>query len=158
MGHTTADQAWREYGCGGRGWGGRTLYGNIEVMRTLLEYGANVGAEDKEGRTPLHQATSNWSVESGPMCMLLEHGADVNARTIDSSTLLLATVKYENIEVVRALLDIDANVAAENEEGRSPLHQATSSGSTELVRTLLLEHGADINAQTKDSSTPLLMR
>ena len=75
----------------------------------------------------------------------------------DSSTPLLATVKYENIEVVRALLDNDANVGAEDEEGRSPLHQATSSGSTELVRTLLLEHGADINARTKDSSTLLLV-
>src|SRR5712672_2971546 len=83
-----------------------------DVARILLEHGANVGAKDEEGRTPLHGATRKGSFEL--VHMLLEHGADAYARPNDGSTPLLLAAKYENIEVVRALLGHGANVGTED--------------------------------------------
>jgi hypothetical protein len=88
--------------------------------------------------------------------MLLEHGADINARTNDRSAPLLMAAKYGKIEFARALLEHGANVGTEDEGGRTPLHEATREWNVELVR-MLLEHSADVNARTKDNWTPLLM-
>ena len=53
------------------------------MVRVLLEYGANVSAEDLSGRTPLHGAASRGHTNGAailPVGLLLEHGADVSAR------------------------------------------------------------------------------
>ena len=52
-------------------------YGSVEVVRVLLEHGANVGAEDNQGRTPFQLASALASAqeENGIMEVLLEHGA-----------------------------------------------------------------------------------
>jgi ankyrin repeat protein len=46
----------------------------------LLEHGANVGAEDKEGRTPLHAAAEGGNGTAEVVSVLLEHGANVGAK------------------------------------------------------------------------------
>jgi ankyrin repeat protein len=66
-------------------------YGNIEVVRALLKHGANMDAEDEEGKTPLHKATGNVEL----VRMLLEHSADVNTRTKDSPTQLIMELKWK---------------------------------------------------------------
>jgi ankyrin repeat protein len=48
-----------------------------EAVRVLLDHGANVGAKDNDGRTPLHKAVENRM--SKAVRVLLEHGADVGA-------------------------------------------------------------------------------
>jgi ankyrin repeat protein len=45
----------------------------VEVVRVLLEHGANVGAEDNGGRTPFQIASAKGNDEI--MKLLSEHGA-----------------------------------------------------------------------------------
>ncbi|KAF8473034.1 hypothetical protein DFH94DRAFT_765466 [Russula ochroleuca] len=47
--------------------------GTVEVVRVLLEHGANVGAEDNQGKTPFQIASANGEDEI--MKQLSEHGA-----------------------------------------------------------------------------------
>ncbi|KAF8489915.1 hypothetical protein F5888DRAFT_1951512 [Russula emetica] len=47
----------------------------IEVVRVLLEHGANVGAEDESGKTPFTLAKSRESQSDEIMKLLSEHGA-----------------------------------------------------------------------------------
>ena len=53
--------------------------GNTEVALTLLGRGAKVNVVDKSGNTPLHLARGN----PGMWRVLIEHGADTNAKNND---------------------------------------------------------------------------
>jgi ankyrin repeat protein len=48
-------------------------FNRVEVVRVLLEHGANVDAEDSEGRTPFQIASAKGYDEI--MKLLSEHGA-----------------------------------------------------------------------------------
>jgi ankyrin repeat protein len=49
-----------------------------EIVRLLIEQGADVKARDESQSTPLHLASSSGIL--GSVRLLLEHGADVAAR------------------------------------------------------------------------------
>ena len=55
----------------------------------------------------------------------------------------------------RLLLHSKANICARDFNGRTPLHVSVLYKSVDVAR-LLLEHGADVNAQDKGRKTPLL--
>ena len=69
---------------------------------------------------------------------------------------LFNAVNRENVNATRKLLNNGANVNQNNENGRSPLMQASLLGNSELVK-LLLAKGADVNKADKDGNTPLYM-
>jgi uncharacterized protein len=66
--------------------------------------------------------------------------------------LMIATLKGQ-VALVTALLARDADV---NKEGWTPLHYAATAGNTELI-SLLLERHAYIDAESPNSTTPLMM-
>ena len=57
----------------------------MELMRLLIERGANVNARDDRGWTPLHYAVVGDEAAS---CYLLDQGAEINAVTDESDTPL----------------------------------------------------------------------
>ena len=72
-----------------------------EIVRILVEGGANVNARCIYGLTPLHHA---GSLEIA--VFLVEHGADVNARDNYGRTPLhgIAIANREDIEIARFLI------------------------------------------------------
>jgi len=52
------------------------------------------------------------------------------------------------------LVECGADVSAQAEDGRTPLHLASERGHVD-VAWMLVECGADVSAQAKDRSTPL---
>jgi ankyrin repeat protein len=141
-------------------------YGNLEVVQKLIEYGADISAEDLDGCTPLHLASEGHSPKNGFIVrLLLDLGADVNARAKNGLTPLHKASTFRALELARVLLGHGADVNARDADGRTPLYSrlywiVTGSaiqpraGSVEVAR-LLLERGADVNARTNDGSTPL---
>jgi len=139
--------------------------GHIEVVKLLLEAGADVNFEvkdaDGESCTPYIMAKE---MDRKDIMQLLkkagakESEADVSDNNTESAkpaknanedkdAQLLQAAKYGNLPAVQALLANGADVnAKETTYGATALIIASQNGHTEIVK-LLLEKGADVNAK-----------
>ena len=93
--------------------------------------------------------------------LLLEAGADVNAKNGDSFTALMLAIYNYNIESVRLLLEAKADTNAQQVRmsdepgGTTALMIAVSQSSEEMVN-MLLEAGAEVNISRGDGWTALM--
>ncbi|ENH68893.1 Ankyrin-1 [Fusarium oxysporum f. sp. cubense race 1] len=126
--------------------------GNIEVVKMLLEKGADAAAANEYGRTPLHEASENSHLEIAKM--LLEKGEDAGTANKYGWTPLHEASKNGHLEIAKMLLEKGADAGAAAKDGRTPLHEASQNGHLEIVK-MLLEKGADARAAAKDGRTPL---
>lgn len=138
--------------------------GNIEIVKLLLDYKANVNAKTPHG-TPLQIAVKSkgteivkllldykatfecvgeielqMAIEGGDteiVRLLLDHKADVNAETSYGTSLQMA-VESTSAEIVKLLLDKKATFQY---FGAIELQMAIKRKNTEIVE-LLLDHGA----------------
>jgi ankyrin repeat protein len=65
-----------------------TAEGHLEVAKLLLEYGADVNTQNRNGWTALMLATRDGRPEI--VTMLLEHGADMNIQYKDGRTAFVS--------------------------------------------------------------------
>ncbi|UKZ46852.1 hypothetical protein TrVGV298_001063 [Trichoderma virens] len=125
------------------------LGGSIELVRLLIEHGAEMNAPLECGSfgNALAAAAFRGSIEVPRL--LIDHGADVNAllQRGDYGSALAVAASRGSIEVSRLLIEHGADVNALLECGKygSALEAAALGGSIEIGR-LLIEHGADANA------------
>jgi ankyrin repeat protein len=126
---------------------------NFEVADYLLSKGADPNLADKDGKAPLFAAVEmrNWYGTDTPgpainredalgtIKVLLDHGADVNAR-------LTGRPPYRG----------GANRMWLTLPGATPFYRAASSDDITLLR-LLLAYGADPTITASDGSTPLMV-
>jgi mono/diheme cytochrome c family protein len=123
------------------------------AVEPLLAENRNlVNATDRAGSTLLHHAAGFGTV--GTMALLLDAGADVNAKNRRGSTPLHWAIDDE--AKVRLLLARGANVNAKQLEGRTPLYQAALLGNGLAIVRLLLANGADPNRAMANGRTPLM--
>ena len=126
--------------------------GHEDVVHLLLEHGAELSAQDKDGRTALHLASENGHEKVA--LLLLEHGAELSAQDKDGRTALHLASKKGREKIALLLLEHGAELSAQDKDGRTALHVASDNGH-EKVALLLLEHGAEASAQDKDGWTVL---
>ncbi|KAL8369910.1 hypothetical protein RB595_000324 [Gaeumannomyces hyphopodioides] len=138
-----------------------------QILRLLLDNGADINATMKSGLTPLHCAVSagvdsDWMVfyeEESPRAkhlaeLLLEAGADPNSRTQKGNTPL-HLITYHGAGALDSLVHHGADLEAKNQEGRSPLLQSIFTFNADQSRSLsalkkLVNLGADV--KTVDNS------
>jgi ankyrin repeat protein/truncated hemoglobin YjbI len=116
--------------CGGRLLTSAANQGSIELVRLLLDHGAE--AADAESLGPV--GTDRTIGE-----LLVALGFDLNAPIRDQETPLTRSCradKREHPETVAALLALGADPNAPNAKGRTPLAVATSAGFGETVALL----------------------
>lgn len=120
------------------------------LIALLLKRGADVNSEnDYRGETPLHAAANSGYTKTA--ATLIEHGAQINAKTFGGSTPLHYTARHDHHKIAALLI---RGGAAVNTEGTSPLHWAATNGSNK-VAALLIKNGANVNARDRWSKTPL---
>ncbi|KAH7303197.1 ankyrin repeat-containing domain protein [Stachybotrys elegans] len=122
--------------------------GNLEMVRLLLVYGADIHALSIRGRHPLFYAVEGR--HSHVVKLLLERNADPDARSSgEPPTALHLTAENGDIETMRALLEGGAQVDPRDFDGATPLFQTVTSGNIEGTK-ILLQHGASVRIWRSD--------
>jgi ankyrin repeat protein len=119
-------------------------YGDVSIMRTLVEWGADPWINTVDDTTPLMVAAGVDFVE----------GQDKYGRR----WFALDTTPLQNRAraAVQYCLDLGLDVNAANDKGQTALHGAVYFGGTMLV-PFLVEHGAHMNAINGRGQTPWLI-
>jgi hypothetical protein len=118
----------------------------------IPRYRKRVNNKDKEGGTALHYAVASEDIAL--VQLLLNRGADIEAKSNDKETALHVAAGEGNTAVVQLLLDRGADIEAKSEYERRALHLAAAHRSEAVVQ-LLLDRGANIMARQYDGGTPL---
>ena len=128
--------------------------GNINAINVLLNTGADPNNADSAGRTPIHHAiTGGCSKEV--IQVLIDHGADVNARDIKNATALWNACSKGNDDVINVLLNAGADANPVEVGGHTCLHAAVMGRCSKDILQAVVDHGADVNATNKGNASAL---
>lgn len=128
--------------------------GDVEVVKVLINHGADVNAKDRSGYTALFHALEARYDEVADI-LISQPGLDVNARGKNDVTALMRYVWRDRIEGIRKLLERGADVNLTDADGDTVLHGAAEVGNIEVLKTLLANK-ANPNARNKVGGTPLM--
>ncbi|MBQ3565300.1 MAG: ankyrin repeat domain-containing protein [Alphaproteobacteria bacterium] len=131
-------------------------YGSLDVVRFLMEHGANVNIRDSHGTFPIIKAAERGYI--GIIELLLEHGADINSQDGNKQTALHRAAYNGQIDTMSFLLQRGASFDMTNSYGETPLFSASAalSNSADAV-SVLLNYNAEsqLNMRNTRGMTPL---
>jgi uncharacterized protein len=107
--------------------------GHVEIVRLLLEAGADVKAVDPGMKaTALHAASYAGRTEAARL--LIEHHIDINKQgPYNGYTALHDAIWQNNIETARVIIEAGANLDLKSNDGETPLQFAKSKHRSEIA-------------------------
>lgn len=116
---------------------------SIDVMETLLEYGARINAKNNMGETTLMKRVYNKEF----IPFLLENGADINIVPKNKKPFIfryLDTFQYakEDVSLLDTFIDYGLDVNIKNKRGQTPLMICLFYNKRNYVESLII-NGAD---------------
>ena len=130
------------------------IMGHSAIADYLLAHKAETAVQDSSGATPLHEAVRYGNV--GIARSLLNAGANPNARdNLGKTPIMLAIPEDKIVETYQLLIDYRTDLSQKDMFGDTVLHTAAMMNLTSDVISILVSHGADIDARNKEGVTPL---
>ena len=135
---------------------------NVNVVDCLVQNGADVDLQDKDGETALFFAVRSkikkWTSSGILSSLQVIKGANLNTSRNDKRTPLMEGSSKNDEKQVNWLIEHGADVNLQDEDGDTALHFACNSDHASLeILSCLIENGANINACTDFKITPLMM-
>ncbi|VAW96994.1 hypothetical protein MNBD_GAMMA22-3035 [hydrothermal vent metagenome] len=122
-----------------------SIDGHHEIVKYLLDNGADSKIATKSGKTALHSA-SRGNVKI--VQLLLDNGANADAHDKENLTPLSGAISMSNFKIMKLLIEHGAHVNDANQWGVTALMVAAESADINFVRHLL-EKGAKVNTVEK---------
>uniref|UniRef100_A0A0E0LHQ2 Potassium channel n=1 Tax=Oryza punctata TaxID=4537 RepID=A0A0E0LHQ2_ORYPU len=124
--------------------------GNEQCVRLLLENGADSNSRDPEGRVPLWEALCRR--HQTVVQLLVDAGADLSGG--DAAPYARVAVEQNDAALLGEIIRHGGDVTgACSGDGTTALHRAVIDGNVQMAK-LLLEHGADADAEDVNGLTP----
>ena len=126
-----------------------------KCMRVLIENGANIEEGNNDGLTSLMICVALGHKNSARL--LLENGANPNISTSSGLTALMMCANHDDVEIAEMLIEksnVKVDFESKDANGYTALFHAGKE-KNEVLLKLLLERGANINAQSHHNSTIL---
>ena len=132
--------------------------GNLELVKLLIQHGADVNEKTRSGSTAVHAAclADNFEI----VTVLGDAGADISSADNKSSTCLMATFESFDSKIMEYLLNkgVDVNVRETAGNRATALHYVIRSTSDALPKVkALVEAGADMTIPDKNGYQPLIL-
>ncbi|KAH8747039.1 ankyrin repeat-containing domain protein [Diaporthe sp. PMI_573] len=131
------------------------LGGNVSIVQAFIDFGVNINAEESVTRyTPLHAAASAEKFDVASL--LIGKGADVNAPLGNEwgAPPVFTAIQRGDANMVRLLVESGAKTDAVDRAGSTAVHAMVNFNHSDLL-PVLLQHGFDINMQSKAGRTPV---
>ena len=129
------------------------MCGHLNMVQTLLDWGASIEKTGRGMQRPLHVAALRGQVSM--VGFLILRGAQVDAQDTNGNQPIHEAAKSYSLGVLDALTEAGATVKCSNRYGYQPLHYASmEQGKFDLIESLC-KRGADIEAKTSDGSRPV---
>jgi ankyrin repeat protein len=135
--------------------------GNLDLVRFLIESGADVEGARERGDTPLF-----WVPDVAIAETLIHAGASLHTKDFAGREPIHWAAQFARPDVIRVFLDHGCDVNVPDAMRHTPLHWATDAtgfiGICDMTDPraldcvqLLIEQGADVNARGSDGNVPL---
>ena len=125
---------------------------DLQTMKSLLENGADVEAENVDGQRPIHCVIVRTGLVE-LVQLLIQHGANVNAADFIGNRPLHEAVCH-GLNVVQLLVQHGAKLNVQNIDGKTPLHIAVEHQQGDVV-VFLLSQDTDVGLTDVWHNTPL---
>lgn len=122
------------------------------LLKLLLQHGANVNTVDQQGRHVLSHACMNAKEDIVRLiCTVADQDVDLNLQDLDGNTPLMHSVRTGNVDLVKFLLNelkkFQVDIDVRNHEDRTPYLEAKRLGHENCAKILLTEGNASANIQ-----------
>ncbi|GFY38766.1 hypothetical protein TNIN_110441 [Trichonephila inaurata madagascariensis] len=134
---------------------------NVEIVKLLLEHGADIDTLNKYYDTPLIHAIRHFTKNMDLIKTLLEAGASINGANVTGETPLITAMKNPRctVELFRELIRYKADVNFKDKMNCTPLHYAIKCLKNNRFKIVkeLIKLDCNINAKNDNGETPLLL-
>ena len=127
----------------------------IEVVKKLIDAGANLNIQDSRAKTALMYSVHNGNDNNEVSEKLIDAGADLNIKNIMGQTALMYSAGNGNNEVSEKLIDAGADLNIQDKNGQTALMYAIGYGKDQVAKKLI-DAGTDLNIQDKYGKTALM--